>query len=105
MRFLEEKEIHFAAYSAVDTMATGVIHASCGRLRLLLCLRPIDYRVRCHPPPPMYCLLKVLDYTIQMHRLLPLLAETYAFHFTGRALTTRLRRLEEQHIHGTVPTP
>ncbi|CAM9695028.1 unnamed protein product [Discosporangium mesarthrocarpum] len=43
---------------------------------------------------------QVLDYTIQMHRLLPLLVTAYAFHFTGRVLAARLQALEREHIHG-----
>jgi len=41
-----------------------------------------------------------LDYTIQMHRLLPLLAAAFGFHFTGQSLMQRLRRLEREHVHG-----
>lgn len=44
--------------------------------------------------------LQILDYTIQMHRLLPLVATAYGFHFAGQALTERLRMLEKEHIHG-----
>ncbi|CAN0060088.1 unnamed protein product [Ascophyllum nodosum] len=43
---------------------------------------------------------QVLDYTIQMHRLLPLVAAAFAFHFTGQAVMARLRRLERVHVHG-----
>ncbi|KAG5177808.1 oxidase precursor [Tribonema minus] len=38
--------------------------------------------------------LQVLDYTVQMHRLLPLVATAYAFHSAGRAMQQRLARLE-----------
>ncbi|CAM9289866.1 unnamed protein product [Scytosiphon promiscuus] len=46
---------------------------------------------------------QVLDYTIQMHRLLPLVAAAYGFHFTGQQLMLRLRRLEREHVHGLPP--
>ncbi|CAB1107019.1 unnamed protein product [Ectocarpus sp. CCAP 1310/34] len=45
----------------------------------------------------------VLDYTIQMHRLLPLIASAYGFHFAGVDLKLRLRRLEREHVHGLPP--
>eukprot|EP00904_Undaria_pinnatifida_P002062 jgi/Undpi1/11857/HiC_scaffold_4.g01556.m1 len=44
--------------------------------------------------------VQILDYTIQMHRLLPLVATSYGFHFTGQALISRLRKLERDNIHG-----
>jgi hypothetical protein len=37
--------------------------------------------------------MQVLDYTMQMHRLLPLVASAYAFHFTGKAMLARLAAL------------
>lgn len=37
--------------------------------------------------------LQVLDYTVQMHRLLPLVATSYAFHCAGRAMQLRLKQL------------
>jgi hypothetical protein len=37
--------------------------------------------------------MQVLDYTMQMHRLLPLVATAYAFHFTGKAMLARLAAL------------
>ena len=48
--------------------------------------------------------LQVLDYTIQLHRLLPLVASSYAFHFTGRAMLDRLADLvsfltHEQYVN------
>ncbi|CAN0038172.1 unnamed protein product, partial [Hapterophycus canaliculatus] len=46
---------------------------------------------------------QVLDYTVQMHRLLPLVAAAFGFHFTGQKLMLRLRRLEREHIHGLPP--
>lgn len=48
----------------------------------------------------LFILFQVLDYTIQMHRLLPLVAAAFGFHFTGQKLMLRLRRLERDHIHG-----
>lgn len=35
-----------------------------------------------------------------MHRLLPLVATAYGFHFTGQSLASRLHRLERKHVHG-----
>ncbi len=49
--------------------------------------------------------VQILDYTIQMHRLLPLLAAAFGFHFTGQSLMQRLRRLEREHVHGGEDAP
>lgn len=51
---------------------------------------------------PDACRFQIMDYTIQMHRLLPLVAAAYGFHFTGQSLMRRLRRLEREHVHGEV---
>lgn len=50
--------------------------------------------------PNAFRFFQVLDYTIQMHRLLPLVAAAFGFHFTGQSLMRRLRRLEREHVHG-----
>jgi acyl-CoA oxidase len=43
----------------------------------------------------------VLDYTQQQYRLLPLLAASYGFHFTGQYLNRRLRTVEGNLLNGT----
>ncbi|CAM9432342.1 unnamed protein product [Chrysoparadoxa australica] len=51
---------------------------------------------------------QVLDYTIQLHRLLPLLSCAYAFHFTGVAMEKQLQLLEsggagsEEHVNAAM---
>ncbi|KHN98370.1 acyl-coenzyme A oxidase 1 [Metarhizium album ARSEF 1941] len=45
---------------------------------------------------------QVIDYTMVQHRLLPLLAATYALHFTGRAM---LRQYNENQKRLAAPSP
>lgn len=45
--------------------------------------------------------LQVLDYTQQQHRILPLVAASYCFFFTGRNLLRYLQNIEHQLVHGT----
>lgn len=40
--------------------------------------------------------LQVLDYTQQQHRTFPLLAASYAFHFTGKRLWDKLKNMEDR---------
>lgn len=44
--------------------------------------------------------LQILDYAQQQHRILPLLAASYCFFFTGRRLLHHLRTIEHALVHG-----
>mmetsp|Transcript_22901 Transcript_22901/g.41091 ORF Transcript_22901/g.41091 Transcript_22901/m.41091 type:complete len:452 (-) Transcript_22901:104-1459(-) len=44
---------------------------------------------------------QVLDYRQQQYRLLPLLAASYAIHFTGKHVLARLKNIEHQLVSGT----
>jgi acyl-CoA oxidase len=43
--------------------------------------------------------VQVLDYTQQQHRLLPLLAATYCFFFTGKNIIQQLQSMEQKILH------
>lgn len=45
--------------------------------------------------------LQVLDYAQQQHRILPLVASSYCFFFTGKKLLSHLQHIEHQLVSGT----
>jgi len=44
---------------------------------------------------------QILDYKQQQHRILPLLAASYCFFFTGKKVLERLKNIEKQLVSGT----